>query len=196
MSDPCNDEEDRLAMARLAEGRDAALNELMDRHGERLYHFLLRLLQNETEAADLAQEAFVRIYQNRHKFNTSQRFTTWLFTIAANLARDRMRWRGRHPTVSMDAENPVTGHDYREILPDAASTPSEDLEKRELANQVREAIAQLPEDQRNALILSEYENASAADIATILRCSSKAVENKLYRARKALKALLPAFLRG
>lgn len=190
-----NDEEDRLAMSRLAQGHDAALNELMERHGERLYHFLHRVLQNETEAADLAQEAFVRIYQNKHKFNVSQKFSTWLFTIATNLARDRIRWRRRHPTVSIDAENPITGHDYRELLPDTGNTPSEDLEKRELAAQVKEAIGQLPEDQRDALILSEYEDASAADIATILRCSSKAVENKLYRARKALKELLPDFLR-
>jgi RNA polymerase sigma-70 factor (ECF subfamily) len=189
-----NDEEDRLAMSRLAQGHDAALNELMERHGERLYHFIHRVLQNETEAVDLAQEAFVRIYQNKHKFNVSQKFSTWLFTIATNLARDRIRWRRRHPTVSMDAENPITGYNLRETLPDASNDPSEDLERRELAEQVSQAIGELPEDQRTALILSEYENLSAIEIAEVLRCSPKAVENKLYRARKGLKSLLPSLL--
>src|SRR5437773_1113642 len=74
MTDATADDLDRSDMARLGAGQDAALNDLMGRHAERLYHYLLRLLQNETEAADLAEEAFVRVYQNRTKFKTTTSF--------------------------------------------------------------------------------------------------------------------------
>jgi RNA polymerase sigma factor (sigma-70 family) len=177
-------------MASLVAGRDAALNELMDRHGERLFHFLERHLQNETDAADLAQEVFVRVYQNRSKYDPRQKLSTWLYAIGANLAKDRLRWRSRHPAVSIDAENPVTGEDFRESITDTAASPSEEFEKKEMGERVRAAIAGLPEDLRVALILGEYEDLSAAEIASVLGCNEKAVENRLYRARKRLKELL------
>jgi RNA polymerase sigma factor (sigma-70 family) len=193
-SEPSPEELDRACMARLITGHDAALNELMERHGERLFHFLVRHLQNETDAADLAQEAFVRVYQNRSKYDRRQKFSTWLFAIAANLARDRLRWRSRHPAISIDAENPATGEDFRESIRDTAASPSEELQKKEMEERVRAGIAELPEDLRVALILAEYENLSAAEIAGVLRCKEKAVENRLYRARKQLREALQARL--
>ena len=90
-------------MARLVGGHAASLNELMDRHGERLFHYLVRCLQDDEDAGDLAQETFVRVYQNREKFDARQSFSTWLYAIASNLVRDRYRWRRRHPQVSLDA---------------------------------------------------------------------------------------------
>ena len=92
-------------MTRLAAGHDAALNDLMDRHAERLFQYLVRSLQNDDDAADLAQETFVRVYQNRTKFDPSKKFSTWLYTIASYLVRTRYRWRTRHPQVSLDAAN-------------------------------------------------------------------------------------------
>src|SRR4051794_22849140 len=94
--------QDRLDMQQLAAGHEAALNSLMERHSERLFHFLTRELQNETEAADLTEEAFVRVYQNCQRFDLERKFTTWLYAIAMNLARDRVRWRSRHPEVSLN----------------------------------------------------------------------------------------------
>lgn len=93
MTEPCPDERDLQEMAHLASGHDAALSELMERHGLRLFHHRLRQLQNEEDAADLAQEAFVRVYQHRARFDGRQKFTTWLYAIATNLVRDRFRWR-------------------------------------------------------------------------------------------------------
>ena len=104
-----DDGQDADEMARLAGGHDPALNRLMERHAEKLFHYLVRSLQNESEAADLAQETFVKVYQNRAKFDTRQKFSTWLYAIASNLVRDRYRWRARHPQVSLDAENHETG---------------------------------------------------------------------------------------
>ena len=104
-----DEEQDKTDMLRLGTGHDAALNDLMQRHGARLCGYLVRCLQNEDDAADLAQETFVRVYQNRTKFDPEKKFSTWLYAIATNLVRDRYRWRSRHQQVSMDAEQPETG---------------------------------------------------------------------------------------
>ncbi len=190
MTAPTSDEQDVLDMGALAAGRDAALNSLMDRHAERLFHYLTRQMQNETEAADLAQEAFVRIYQHRSKFDSRQKFSTWLYSIATNLARDRLRWRARHPQVSLDAENPESGATLLQNTPDGKASPDEALQNAERAEAVRKAVAQLPEELRTPLLLAEYEERSYAEISAILKCSAKAVEMRLYRARNLLREQL------
>ena len=88
------DQRDADDMARLAKGHDASLNELMERHAEKLFHYLLRSLQDESDAEDIAQETFVKDYQNRAKFDARHKFSTWLYAIASNLisrARKRLR---------------------------------------------------------------------------------------------------------
>lgn len=181
---------DRADMARLAGGHDAALNDLMERHAEKLFHYLIRCLPNEEDAADLSQETFVRVYQHRAKFDVKQRFATWLYAIASNLVKDRYRWRARHPQVSLEADTEETGQGLREALPSSQPTPSDSLQAEERADTVRRAIAQLPEELRMPLILSEYEELSQAEIGEILGCTAKAVETRLYRARKQLRETL------
>ena len=189
-----SDEQDRKDMACLTAGQDSALDELMGRHAERLYHYLLRLLQNETEAADAAQEAFVRVYQNRARFRAASKFSTWLYTIATNLARDVQRYRVRHPRVSLNAEQSETSRDFREIISDTKPNPSELLESTERMDAVRRAVAALPEELRTPLVLAEYEEKSHAEIAEILQCSAKAVEMRIYRARQQLRSQLQDLL--
>lgn len=184
------DQQDREDMARLVAGHDPALNDLMGRHADRLYHYLFRLLQNETEAADLAEEAFVRIYENRVRFKPQSKFSTWLYAIATNLVRDLQRHRARHPQVSLEAQHQETGQDFHETLPEPKPNPGESMEADERVGAVRRAIAALPEDLRVPLVLVEYEEKSYAEIATILDCSSKAVEMRLYRARQQLREQL------
>ena len=184
------DEQDSLDMTRLAAGHSTALDDLMARHAERLFHYLARALQNEEDAADLAQEAFVRVYQNRKKFDADKKFSTWLYTIASNLVRDRYRWRKRHPQISLDTENEATGSNPRELLPDQNPSPSETVLAMERAAAVRRAVAALPEQLRVPLILAQYEEKSHAEIGEILRCSAKAVEVRIYRARQQLRASL------
>jgi RNA polymerase sigma-70 factor, ECF subfamily len=188
------DEQDREDMARLVAGHDAALDELMGRHAERLYNYLLRVLRNETEAADLAEESFVRVYQNRARFRPSHRFSTWLYAIATNLARDLQRHRARHPNVSLEAEHGEAGQNFREVLPEGRPNPGEALLATERVEAVRRAVAALPEDLRVPLVLAEYEDKSYAEIAEILECSTKAVEMRLYRARQDLRGRLAALL--
>lgn len=85
-------DQDRGAMARLAAGEDLALNEIMDRWKARVITFLFRLVGNESSALELAEETFVRLYQNRRKFRPDAKFSSWLFGIAANLGRNHLRW--------------------------------------------------------------------------------------------------------
>jgi RNA polymerase sigma-70 factor (ECF subfamily) len=190
MNAPNCDEQDAQDMARLAGGHDAALNDLMDRHAERLFHFLVRSLQNETDAADLAQETFVKIFQNRAKFDPQQKFSTWLFTIASNLVRDRYRWRSRHQQVSLDAENDQTESALKDTLTAVEPHPDQSLQTEERAGEVRKAVAALPDELKQPLILAVYQDLSQAEIATILNCSVKAVETRIYRARQQLRTAL------
>jgi RNA polymerase sigma-70 factor (ECF subfamily) len=183
-------------MAKLAAGHGAALNDLMARHTPKLFNYLVRSLQNEDDAADLAQDTFVRVFQNRTKFDAHMKFSTWLYAIATNLVRDRYRHRTRHPQVSLDAENEATGEDFRESVPEQKPTPSESLQSSERAEAVRRAVGQLAGELRAPLILSEYEELSHAEIGEILECSAKAVETRLYRARNQLREKLAQLLDG
>lgn len=201
MSDPEADR-DRADMKRLAEGHDRALDDLMARHAPRLHAYLNRLLQNDSDAEDLAQETFVRVHEHRDRFDPRHEFTTWLYTIATNLVRDRYRWRSRHPESPLDAPahpgpHGTAAHEARglaEVLPDRRPDPSSQALQHERAEAVRNAIAQLPEDLRLPLLLAEFEERSHQEIAVILECTAKAVEMRLYRARKSLRDLLARWL--
>jgi len=190
MNAPSPDEQDAQDMARLIAGHDAAMNDLMERHAEKLFHYLVRSLQDEQDAADLAQETFVKIYQSRARFDARQKFSTWLYAIASNLVRDRFRWRSRHPQVPLDAENEATGHSFGGTLSESGPSPSESVQAEERAEAVRRAVAALPEELRLPLILAEYEERSQAEIGEILGCTAKAVELRIYRARQQLRASL------
>jgi RNA polymerase sigma-70 factor (ECF subfamily) len=193
MNTSASDDQDRADMAQLIDGRDAALDDLMGRHGERLYHYLIRVVQDETDAEDLAQETFARVFFNRSKFKVDKKFSTWLYAIATNLARDRLRHRSRHPAVSIEAtEESESG--LKNILPASGPNPTEKLELDERAAAVRHALAALPEELRVPLVLAEYEDQSHGEIAAVLDCSPKAVEMRIYRARQQLRELLAPHL--
>jgi RNA polymerase sigma-70 factor (ECF subfamily) len=185
---------DGADMQRLAGGHDAALNDLMARHAQPVFQFLCRMLRNEDDANDLAQETFVRVYQHRASFKPGARFTTWLYTIAANLARNHHRWLGRHPSVSLDAENETTGQSIGDVFPSSEPSPDGAALRTERAAAVRAAVEKLPADMREVMILCEWEDLSAAEAAAILDTTAKAVDNRLYRARNLLRARLKQWL--
>ncbi len=186
--------QDRADVARLAAGHDAALNDLMERHATPLFRFLCRMLNNEDDANDMAQETFVRVFQARASFNPNKKFSTWLFTIAANLARNQIRWRTRHPNVSLDAESDSTEQSLVEKLTATTPTPKEQALAAERASAVRAAIKALPEDMREAIVLCEWEELSTAAAAAILEATPKAIESRLYRARQILRERLKTWL--
>ena len=188
------DARDRTDMERLIAGHDAALNELMERHATPVFHFLCRMLANVDDANDLAQETFFRVYRARASFRTSERFSTWLYTIAANLARNHFRWRTRHPNVSLEAESDTPGQSLGNILPSDALPPSDVALGAERAAAVRSAVNRLPEDLREAIVLCEWEERSMAEAAAILDTTPKAIESRLYRARQILRERLNQWL--
>lgn len=181
---------DRADMERLAAGHDAALNELMERHAAPVFHFLCRMLNNEDDANDLAQETFVRVFRARGSFRPTEKFSAWLFTIAANLARNQIRWRTRHPNVSLDAETGATEQSLASTLPSPGFAPNEQLLAAERTAAVRAAVNQLPADLREAIVLCEWEEQSMAEAARILDATPKAVESRCYRARQILRERL------
>ena len=181
-------------MERLAAGQDTALNDLMERHATPVFHFLCRMVGNEDDANDLAQETFVRVFKSRNSFRAGERFSTWLFTIAANLARNHFRWRSRHPNVSLEMENAETEQTLGSMLPSDAPAPNELTLAAERAAAVRAAVSQLPEDMREAIVLCEWEELSMAEAATILETTPKTVESRLYRARGILRERLKSWL--
>jgi RNA polymerase sigma-70 factor (ECF subfamily) len=195
MSEPDQDELDDADMQRLAGGHDDALNDLMARHSEKLFHYLIRQLQQESDAADLTQETFVRVFKYRGSFVARRKFSTWLYTIATNLVRDRFKWRGRHPEVSLQSPVAGTDHELGSLLPDPRPGPDAQMQGDERRQAVAAAVAALPEDMRTVLILSEYENIPNAEIAHVLGASIKAIESRLHRARQQLRADLAAWIK-
>lgn len=177
---------DIALMLRLAGGEDLALNDLISRWRDRLAAFLLRMVGDHATAMDLTQETFVRLYTSRKTYKPTAAFSTYLFHIAANLARTQARWRKRHPTVPMEDESGEIRHEAVDSLP----SPDESADLHERVNLVNRTIAALPEDQREALLLFTVEGMSQAEVAAALGCSPKAVEVRVYRARQLLREAL------
>jgi RNA polymerase sigma-70 factor (ECF subfamily) len=186
---PCGADADAELMLRLKDGEDLMLNELMTRWQQPLVAFIYRYIGHSADALDLAQETFVRVYQARFRYRARAKFASWLFAIAANLCRNyvRQRERGGGPaTQSLD----VTSTNTAEWILSSDDSPDQAAIKSEFVSCVKEAIGKLPHDLKMVILLYEYENLSYEEISSVLRCSIKAVEMKLYRARKLLKELL------
>jgi RNA polymerase sigma-70 factor (ECF subfamily) len=174
------EEPDSILIERLQAGADAAFDELMRRYKRPVVSFVCRMLGDADAADDVAQEVFVRVYRNIGDYRPRTKFSTWLFALARNAAIDHLRWRKRHPTESLDAGVPIP----------ASSTVATEVAAREVGDHIAVAVAKLPEDQKTALILSEYHGMTYGEIAQIMHCSEKSVESRLYRAKQILRERL------
>jgi RNA polymerase sigma-70 factor, ECF subfamily len=180
---------DAELMLRLKNGEDSILNELMTRWQQSLVAFIYRYIGHEADALDLAQETFVRVYETRRRYTVQAKFSTWLFAIAANLCRNYLRWRQRRresvpETLDSGNAEPAEGIQSLDDSPDQAAMRSESI------SLIKAAIDKLPHDLKTAILLYEYQSLSYAEIASVLSCSVKAVEMKLYRARQLLRETL------
>jgi RNA polymerase sigma-70 factor (ECF subfamily) len=184
-----NDERSAELMRALVAGRQVALNELMTLWEGPLLRFIFRYVQWEAGARDLVQETFVRVYLKRESFRPGTSFSTWAFTIAANLCRNQQRWQGRHPTLSLDevTAGAGTGH---EQLACPRSCPDQAAVQSERVAALKTAIAELTHDLRTTLLLYEYEGLSYHEIAEVVGCTEKGVESRLSRARTRLRKVL------
>ena len=181
---------DIAAMLRLKGGDDLALNELMSRWQKPITGFILRYAGSEADALDLAQETFLRVFEHRESYEPRGKFSTWLFTIAANLCRNHARWRARHPTVPLHGSGDDDDPSLENSVPAPGDTPADRAVRDDLARAVRTHVQQLPHDLRTVVLLFEYQELGYEEIAATLGCTPKAVETRLYRARKILRAAL------
>lgn len=165
----------------LRQGNDAALDALMERHSGGLFRFIYRYVLNEEDARDLLQETFVRAYFKRHQFQPRARISTWLYRIALNLCRDHARSRstkeGRQTESLALPREEITG---------TTTTPSDHATTNEDMVLLEKSIQSLPHDLRVALILAVLEDKPQEECAQLLGISRKAVETRVYRARKLL----------
>jgi len=184
-----NDERSAELMRALVAGRQVALNELMLVWEGPLLRFIFRYVQSEAEARDLVQETFVRVYLKRERFRPGTSFSTWAFTIAANLCRNQRRWQGRHPTQSLD-EVTAGAATVQDKLACPRSRPDQEAVQSERMAALKAAVASLTHDLRTTLLLYEYEGLSYREIAEVVGCSEKGVESRLSRARARLRKVL------
>lgn len=173
-------------------GSEEALNELMERHRAPLFRFIFRYVLNEDDARDLLQETFVRVYFKRDQFRPQAKFSTWLYRIALNLCRDHARSRsGRQSrltdSLTIDGRE---GDKTQQDFPTPALTPSQVAEDREGLLALEKQIGALPHDLKAAFILTALEERSHQQAADLLGITPKAVETRVYRARKILSAKL------
>ncbi len=173
-------------MTALRSGDDAALAPLMDRWELGVKAFLLRLGVATADVEDVAQEAFVRLYEKRAYYRAGAAFKPWLLTIAGNLGRNRLRWRFRRREDSIEALDDQQSGGFAHADP-AARPASEVVEQANLAQSVRTAVAALPDNLREAVVCVDLEGLSYDEAAHVMTCSTKAVETRLYRARQMLR---------
>src|SRR4051812_17227135 len=184
-------------MLRVRDADDAAaFGELVDHYRHRLVGILHHLLGNADEAEDLAQEVFLRVYRTRKRYHPSAKFSTWLFTIANNLALNALRSRHRKPTVPLPPQEsgPLGPRPAEQLVADSGPQPGHRLVQQELAGVIREALNGLNERQRMAVVLNKYEDMNYAEIAEIMGLTTKAVKSLLSRARCGLRDALTAYL--
>ncbi len=169
-------------------GNDSALNELMTRHQNALLGLIYRHVGDATLAQEILQETFVRAYFGISSFKPRAKFVAWLFSIAVNLCRDYSRskrgWQAKR-TVSWDEITEASGE-----TPSSQSQgtpPNAALEQREALEALDAAVAQLPHDLKTALILFAIDGHSQEECAELLAISPKAVETRVYRARRLLE---------
>jgi RNA polymerase sigma-70 factor (ECF subfamily) len=184
-------------MLEVRDGSAAAFEELMLRYQSRLVTVLEHLVGRRGQAEDLAQEVFLRVYRSRERYTPGARFSTWLFTIANNVALNAKRSRSRRREVNVEpAESGAFGAAPLEQMAQAASgqMPTRQLDKAELRDVVRLAIATLSERQRMAVLLSKFEEMSYADIGAAMDMTPQAIKSLLSRARENLRTALEPYL--
>ncbi len=182
---------DEELMAALQAGDDAALAPLMERWELGVKSFLLHLGVPKSDVDDVAQEAFVRLYEKRASFRTGAAFKPWLLTLAGNLGRNRLRWRFRRREDSIQAMDDAQPGGFQ--YADSSAPPASALaEKASIARTVRSAVEALPANLREAVVCVELEELSYNEAAQVIGCSTKAVETRLYRARQLLRTACEA----
>lgn len=187
---------DAALMLRVKQGDIGAFEQLVDKYKQPVMNVVFRMLRDATEAEDVAQNVFVQVYKSAGRYEVSSKFSTWLFTIARNLSLNELRRRSRHPADSMDAGHPdQEDQPWQQYEDKKTFSPPDKLLHGELEGKIEEALAELPENQRTAILLCRQDELSYEDIAKVLHCSLSATKSLIHRGRETLKQKLKPYLK-
>ena len=175
---------DSEIVQRFLDGDERAFGDLVQRYDRRLLNFVFRTVGDRERAQDLVQETFVRVYRHMHRFDQTKKFSTWIYTIAGNLAKNELRNRSRNPLVLFQTIKKNWDADHRPLeWEDPKNKPDDLYRKRFLKAKVEEAVAELPEHHRVVFVLRELEGKTYEEIADITGCNLGTVKSRLNRAR-------------
>jgi RNA polymerase sigma-70 factor (ECF subfamily) len=177
------------------QGRAGAFQELYNRYRDRLIHFITRKTGDADRAQDLVQEAFIRVTRHLHRFDTSKKFSTWIYTIASNLSKNELRNRSRSPLVLFQRLTGNWEDEHRPIqFEDLSMRPDDLYRKRYLRKLVENTVEELPEHHRLVFRLRELEGKSYEEIAEITGVNLGTVKSRLHRARNSFAQRIEPFL--
>ena len=183
--------DDSGVVSAFLEGESRAFDELVNRYQNRLLNFVYRTTGDRERAEDLVQEVFVRVYRHIHRFDRSRKFSTWIYTIASNLAKNELRNRSRNPLVLFQTIRRNWEDDDRPLqFEDPGTRPDDLYRKRHLRELVAETVAKLPAHHREVFVLRELEGKSYEEIAEITDCNLGTVKSRLNRARNAFAEII------
>lgn len=186
--------DEELVSAHL-EGRPGAFQRLYDRYRDRLIHFITRKTGDADRAQDLVQEAFIRVTRHLHRFDTSKKFSTWVYTIAGNLSKNELRNRSRSPLVLFQKLTGSWDDDHRPIqFEDFSMKPDDLYRKRYLRRLVEDTVQTLPEHHQLVFRLRELDGKSYEEIAEITGVNLGTVKSRLHRARNSFAQRIEPFL--
>ncbi|MBK1834955.1 RNA polymerase sigma factor [Roseibacillus ishigakijimensis] len=180
-----------LMLAVQATGDHEAFRELIERHQNAVIGTVAKMLGNANEAEDIAQQVFLRLWKARQRYQPSAKFTTFLYTITRNLVFNETRRKSRRKESSLDQQKDE--HDL-ELPANPNQRPDREQENAELRAAIDQAIEQLPEKQRLAVVLRRYQNLPYEEIAEVLDLTVSAVKSQLFRARTTLRESLASYL--
>jgi RNA polymerase sigma-70 factor (ECF subfamily) len=197
MSDHPDPDPDAALMLRVKQGDREAFETLVNKYKQPVMNLVFRTLPDAAEAEDLAQHVFLQVFKSAHRYEVAAKFSTWIFTIARNLCLNEIRRRSRHPADSLDevaADN--EDQPLRQIEDGKTFSAPEALLHGELEAKIEEALAELPEKQRTAILLCRQDELSYEEIAAIVGCSLSATKSLIHRGRETLKQKLKPYLRS
>src|SRR3982075_1495443 len=183
--------DDSAVVTEFLGGEERAFSELVTRYQTRLLNFVYRTIGDREKAEDLVQEVFIRVYRHLHRFDRSKKFSTWVYTIASNLAKNELRNRSRNPLVLFQTVRGNWEDDDRPLqFEDTTARPDDLFRKRHLKELVAETVAKLPEHHRQVFVLRELEGKSYEEIAEITDCNLGRVKSRRHRARNAFAEII------
>src|SRR5262245_40476390 len=187
--------DDAAVVVSFLSGEARAFEEIVDRYQTRLLNFIYRTIGDRDRAEDLVQEVFVRVHRHLHRFDRSKKFSTWIYTIASNLAKNELRNRSRNPLVFFQSMRTEGEEEERPLqFEDSTSRPDDMYRKRHLRQLVEETVAALPEHHRQVFVLRELEGKSYEEIADITACNLGTVKSRLNRARSAFAEIIQPYV--